>query len=538
MSSSQTIGGMFKAGLIALVLFVCLGSEFLHRGALPWRFLNQIQAEVLVTLKAADVQWMVAGCIAVYFVGFVWLLRSFNHGLCVLGSLGSGVVLFVIGALAYARSYDLAAKSTDALLLFFGITLFLGVRFWQAVELNRSQRFDLAGAVVVLVLGLLCLGAVWHPEAFQSFQYRGTARWSGLWDNPNTFGVLMAVGVVLATGWAVSGVKCQVSGDEKAEIRKWKAGIGRWVGIALLVGAAGVCGVGLVKSYSRGAWLGVACGLGFIGYQVVSCQVSGAARTESRKLKAEIPFSSCVSWFTRNWLSVAAILVSVLLIGFWNLRHAEGRFARRMASLANAQDFSARNRLAAWVGSLQMLADKPWLGFGWNQPERDYEEWYCPAKIPEAMAIQLNDYFTLGTTLGIPALVCFLAFVGLILTRSAECGMRNEETETGTSPDPRQNPHPACGHPLPSDGRGASGEGEVSPVTLAARERSAGGRHIPLAAVCRAAAVVLLVGFWFDGGLFKLPTSSVFWILLALGSVEGGAGRESRIENRGGPQAR
>jgi hypothetical protein len=40
-----------------------------------------------------------------------------------------------------------------------------------------------------------------------------------------------------------------------------------------------------------------------------------------------------------------------------------------------------------------------------------------------------------------------------------------------------------------------------------------------LKATCRAGAIVLLVGFWFDGGLFKLATASTFWILLELGSV-------------------
>ena len=29
--------------------------------------------------------------------------------------------------------------------------------------------------------------------------------------------------------------------------------------------------------------------------------------------------------------------------------------------------------------------------------------------------------------------------------------------------------------------------------------------------------MVLLVGFWFDGGLFKLATGAMFWVLLELG---------------------
>jgi hypothetical protein len=41
-----------------------------------------------------------------------------------------------------------------------------------------------------------------------------------------------------------------------------------------------------------------------------------------------------------------------------------------------------------------------------------------------------------------------------------------------------------------------------------------------LKAVCRAGALVLAVGFWFDGGLFKLPTAATFWILLKLGRAD------------------
>jgi hypothetical protein len=43
-----------------------------------------------------------------------------------------------------------------------------------------------------------------------------------------------------------------------------------------------------------------------------------------------------------------------------------------------------------------------------------------------------------------------------------------------------------------------------------------------LRTVCRAGAIVLLIGFWFDGGLFKLPAAATFWILLELGNVHQG----------------
>jgi prepilin-type N-terminal cleavage/methylation domain-containing protein len=39
---------------------------------------------------------------------------------------------------------------------------------------------------------------------------------------------------------------------------------------------------------------------------------------------------------------------------------------------------------------------------------------------------------------------------------------------------------------------------------------------------CRAGAIVLVVAFWFDGGLFTLATAAVFWILLELGNSNAG----------------
>jgi hypothetical protein len=38
-----------------------------------------------------------------------------------------------------------------------------------------------------------------------------------------------------------------------------------------------------------------------------------------------------------------------------------------------------------------------------------------------------------------------------------------------------------------------------------------------LQAAYRAGAIVLLIGFWFDSGLFYLPTAATFWILIELG---------------------
>jgi O-antigen ligase len=179
---------------------------------------------------------------------------------------------------------------------------------------------------------------------------------------------------------------------------------------------------------------------------------------------------------------LAIIFASVCLLAFWGFRQAERGMVRRAYSAANVNDFSWRNRAAAYEGALQMLADKPWFGFGWNQPDRVYDRYYRAAKVDEGMAIQLNDYLTLGTTLGMPALLCFTMYVGLALR--------------GKSREPWRT------------------------LNLEPRTSNLEHRTLDSATVCRAGAVVLLVGFWFDGGLFKLATGATFWILLELGRAD------------------
>jgi len=120
----------------------------------------------------------------------------------------------------------------------------------------------------------------------------------------------------------------------------------------------------------------------------------------------------------------------------------------------------------------------------------------------------MNSYLMLGTELGLPGLVCFVAYVALALKgdRSWKLG------------DRKKFPHLTLPHPQPLS----------NPI----REGSQ--------TACRAGAVMLLVAFWFDGGLFTLATGTVFWILLELSQVRNVAcgvrsaetDRKSKIRNQ------
>jgi O-antigen ligase len=83
------------------------------------------------------------------------------------------------------------------------------------------------------------------------FAYLGRPRWTGPWINPNTFGALMAVGVVLACGMLL-------------ECWRQSPSWSRRLGIAFTLCALPLLSNGLLRSYSRGSWLAAAGGLVFI----------------------------------------------------------------------------------------------------------------------------------------------------------------------------------------------------------------------------------------------------------------------------------
>jgi hypothetical protein len=107
----------------------------------------------------------------------------------------------------------------------------------------------------------------------------------------------------------------------------------------------------------------------------------------------------------------------------------------------------------------------------------------------------MNSYLMLGTELGLPGLLFFVAYVGLCF---------------------RGRPHFVA-----ADVRRLhlkSAKSEPSHIGCYGLAGAPASETPALSCACRAGAVVLLVAFWFDGGLFDLPTAAVFWILLELGA--------------------
>jgi O-antigen ligase len=275
----------------------------------------------------------------------------------------------------------------------------------------------------------------------------------------------MGTGMALATGQMIQCLRSNVKSQgaeikEKPEVkiegRNWKSEIWKY-GVILCLFAMVFMGRGLLHSYSRGAWCGTFLGLGVL--------VSRAVQSSRFNIQSR--------WVRVDWLLILIILASILVLYFWQFRQTNWHPVRRVFSVVNAADFSWRNRIYAWEGALQIAAEHPWFGTGWNQPESLYDHYYLSAKLIDGSAIELNDYLMLGASLGVPALICFGMYIWLTLRQNGKCRIKNEEWSEA---DWQQT-------------------------------------------ICHAGAIVLLVGFWFDGGLFKLPTAATFWILLELGGV-------------------
>jgi hypothetical protein len=464
----------------------------------------------------------------------------------------AGLVLF-----RYALDYANAAKSLQVVVLLTGLVVGKGIALWvgappspksnvqrpkakgsgsrhltpalSPVEAERgagpssilyhpssSRRLTI---LTILTLLLAC-AALWHPERGMEFQYRGQPRWTGPWDNPNLFGVLMGVGVVLAVGLLVSDFRFQVSGP-KPEPSNLQSSTWRtvyWLKQFFLLAATILCGFGLVKSYSRGAWLGTAVGVGFLFWKwlkqthltpALSPRPTGGEgeslpRLDARQLDAVRERSTSnfqpataaklshiwrisrfATWVRLNGFPISVFLISVFVLCFWQFRHTEAPLARRLFSVGNPNDFSWRNRVAAWEGAGRMMGNKPLIGFGWGKAEEVYSKEYRAARLEESAAIQMNDYLMIGISAGTPALACLLGY--LLLTGFQVSGFKFQARQA-----------------------------EALELGLKTMDF--------LPTVCFAGAVVGMVGFWFDGGLFKLPTCVVFWVLveLARGSRRGG----------------
>jgi hypothetical protein len=465
----------------------------------------QSAASFFVETAAADKQGWILFCATVYFVAFTYALhrktKFSNHSR---RGLTPDVWLVVTLILAFVSGFPdhtvIARPVFGAVLL--GAIIGKGARCWAAWSVPPFFAASSIALIIVLLTAVFAACSYWDLQPMPKLYYRGNTRWSGPWEGPNTFGLLMGAGVTLALGLCVW--------IWKTEHRTWNTAVRRWGGGGLALFATCLTGRGLFHSYSRGAWVATLCGL--IYSAACWFQISGESTNERRRERVSDSVCSrgdirvqtgpaqnrmhsadqlLFSWLRYNCFPLAAIVLSLIMLLFWRYRETEDGMMRRLLSVANANDFSSRRRLQAWEGALQFIAEKPWSG-KWSGNVQD--QFYRTPKTDDASAIHTNDYFMLGATSGVPTLCCFVVYLWVSLRpwspQAFPSGVQGNEIQEG---------------PLKAEG----GRGRRRIVELKW-----------LKSICRSGTIVLLMGFWLDGGLFSMPTAATFWILLELGRVD------------------
>jgi hypothetical protein len=390
--------------------------------------------------------------------------------------------IFLVGMLLLALFAYLASSAKpwfgfDALTLYAGVLLGKLVRILLVYGSEGYEDIQHTGRKVkhFLLCVVLVLASVGLYHVNLAPNLHAWSRWTGLWKNPNTYGMVAGMGLVLATGLLAPTAWRKDDGGRVSSYFSSSLQTRSLVRFILLV-AGTILNLGLLGSFSRGAWVGTAIGLLYL------LKVYG-------KLK----------W---RFVLLGILVIAAGIWLFWNaVPDGSPTYLKRL----DLSRPSAQHRVAAWRGALEIMRDYP-FGVGWNNTVDVYERNYSP---PDhgALAIATNDYLMIGTQLGVPALVCFVSYVALCFRtkRQQPSQIPPPTTETG-----QQTPSPATPVMSPVT-RHPPLRPVISPATC----------HLPpptsLQVTCRAAALSMLVAFWFDGGLFVLATGSVFWVLLELG---------------------
>jgi len=354
----------------------------------------------LLETEARDLLPLEIGLLAVLLFGFFWFVARAVRGEYALALPYSRLWVFVLPFVFVAGLSLFNAVSVGAWLsewLKWGILL---VMAFMAFTLRRWEWLifgvvlaAFANAVVGLYTFLGGSGALHlliNDRFFRAF---------GTFGQPNPFGGFMGLiaPLALATAW----------GYLMLLWRHWRVTKRMHAGYLSMLtfysGAAAFIGLGVIISWSRGAWLGLAVAV----------------------------FTVVVLLPRRRWLSIA--LFFVLIVGgglVWTSGLLPVSITERIGSatqeLFNIQDvrgvditpdnYAVVERLAHWQAALNMASANPFLGVGFGNYEAAYPQ-YRILNWREPLGHAHNYYLNVLAETGIIGFVCYIMlWFGVIWT--------------------------------------------------------------------------------------------------------------------------
>src|SRR5581483_11735814 len=209
---------LLKLALVALGLSLCVFDS----NQPPWANVvsNYGVQSLLEVLNDPGIELITISCGTIYFATSIFL-RFRVHGKHILRPGNPDLWLATTLGLALLGLFldDFHADTVrEVLRLLIGMLLGRAGALWSATricwKIGQSNPVRLIMGALVTLMFLASL----PKNQSKTFQYHEQMRWAGSWGDPNIFGLLMGVGIVLATGiiasdWWFLGVTPSLSGS-------------------------------------------------------------------------------------------------------------------------------------------------------------------------------------------------------------------------------------------------------------------------------------------------------------------------------------
>jgi O-antigen ligase len=165
-------------------------------------------------------------------------------------------------------------------------------------------------------------------------------------------------------------------------------------------GLSGLLTIGLLVSWSRGAWLGFGCAA------LVLLWVLPEKRRHGSLLLLTCLGSGLLLW-------ILGLLPAFLVERVLSFSEDFRGFGDMRGVVISDENFAVVERLAHWQAALNMAATRPWLGVGFGNYEIAYPD-FALANWPLALGHAHNYYLNLLAETGIIGLSSYLIFWAVI----------------------------------------------------------------------------------------------------------------------------
>ncbi len=308
------------------------------------------------------------------------------------------MILTLPGAVSPLDSFKEILKWIEMLLI-----------MWMIVDLAQEFSNRLRQVIGWLVAMLLLAGVIQAVIGVWQFGLRGDGpehflvlgqfyRAYGTFEQPNPFGGFMNLSALLAIGLLIGCLTAwrQAQRRNHVRLKHNEIKIWQWFFVTTAVAlAALITTLGVVVSWSRGAWLGFAAGTAVL------------LLLWPRKQR----------W---GWILLAAVL-ALFIVGL-GLNLIPDAITSRLAGFTadlqfgdirgvdiNDANYSVLERLAHWQAALDMATQKLWLGVGIGNYGAAYPD-FALINWPDALGHAHNYYLNILAEAGVIGLLAYAAF--------------------------------------------------------------------------------------------------------------------------------